>query len=125
MLKAPAVKTFRPFLPSKDFSVSKRFYQHLGFTLGNEWDGGAVFALGTSTFILTNFYQEQFAGNFMMQLLVPDIDQWWEHIQAAGLAEKFDVSPPKAPKMQPWELVVAYFTDPSSVLWHVTPGAPE
>jgi uncharacterized glyoxalase superfamily protein PhnB len=68
---------------------------------------------------------EQFASNFMMQLVVPDIDQWWKHIHAANLAEAFLVSPPKPPQKQPWGLVVAYFSDPSCVLWHVTPASGE
>ena len=50
---------------------------------------GAVFALGTSSFILQNFYDEHFAKNFMMQLVVPNLDQWWEHIQTAELVETF------------------------------------
>jgi uncharacterized glyoxalase superfamily protein PhnB len=119
----PAIKTFRPFLPSRDFELSKRFYQHLGFSVLSEWPGGAEISLGTSTFILTSFYAEEYAKNFMMQLVVPDIDQWWVHIEAAKLSETFQVPSPLPPKEQPWGLVVAYVTDPSSILWHVTPGS--
>jgi hypothetical protein len=102
--RPPIVGSFRPFLPAKDFGVSKRFYQHLGFRLEQEWDenSGAVFALGTSSFILQNFYDEHFARNFMMQLVVPNLDQWWEHIQSAELAKTFHVAPPRAPKKQSW-----------------------
>jgi catechol 2,3-dioxygenase-like lactoylglutathione lyase family enzyme len=119
---APAITTFRPFLPAKDFEESKRFYRHLGFSTVDEWDGGAEFALGAATFILQNFYVEQWASNFMMQMVVPDIDAWWAHIQAANLAEVFDVAQPRAPELQPWGLIVAYIFDPAGVLWHVTPG---
>jgi hypothetical protein len=120
--RPPIVGSFRPFLPAKDFGASKRFYQHLGFRLEQEWDedSGAVFALGTSSFILQNFYDEHFAKNFMMQLVVPNLDQWWEHIQTAELVETFHVAPPRAPKKQSWGHIVAYFFDPTGVLWHVT-----
>jgi hypothetical protein len=119
---APPIKSFRPFLPSKDFAVSKHFYQHLGFSVSREWPGGAELNLESSSFILTDFYLEPFAGNFMMQLVVRDLDQWWQHIQAANLVDMFQVSPPKPPQKQSWGLVVAYVFDPSSVLWHVTDG---
>ena len=121
-IQAPPIKSFRPFLPSKDFAASKQFYQHLGFSVSREWPGGAELNLESSSFILTDFYLEPFASNFMMQLVVPDIDQWWQHIQAANLVELFQVSAPKPPQKQPWGLVVAYVFDPSSVLWHVTDG---
>lgn len=117
----------RPFLPAKDFAVSRAFYQALGFeTL---LDGEvAIFGMGTSAFILQRYYQQQWAENFMMQLMVDDLDAWWAHIQSLHLPGRFDVQAPKAPAMQPWGLKVAYVYDPAGVLWHVCqrrPGAPQ
>ena len=120
----PAVGSFRPFLPSKDFELSKRFYEHLGFSVNREWQGGAELSLGSSTFLLTSFYLKEYAENFMMQLVVPDLNAWWRHIEGAKLAETFGVVEPKAPALQPWGLTVAYVVDPASVLWHVTTGEP-
>jgi hypothetical protein len=37
-----------------------------------------------------NFYNEVHAGNFMMHLLVTDVDAWWHHAQAQGIASKYD-----------------------------------
>jgi acyl carrier protein len=48
----------------------------------------------------------------MMQLVVPNLDQRWEHIQTAELVETFHVAPPRAPKMQSWGHIVAYFFRP-------------
>jgi len=84
----------RPFLPAKDFETSRAF-------------------------ILQRHYQEGWAGNFMMQLMVDDLDAWWTHIQGLDLPGKFGVQPPKAPLTQPWGLRVAYVYDPSGVLWHI------
>jgi uncharacterized glyoxalase superfamily protein PhnB len=109
----------RPFLPAKDFEVSKRFYEALGFA--KLLDGEvAIFRAGTSEFILQKFFQKQWAENFMMQLVVDDLDAWWTHIQSLELPAAFGVQPPKPPAMQPWGLRVAYVYDPSGVLWHVT-----
>jgi uncharacterized glyoxalase superfamily protein PhnB len=116
----------RPFLPAKDFDVSKKFYETLGFEkiLDSEV---AIFRLGSSQFILQNFYEEESAGNFMMQLMVDNLDAWWAHIERLDLAATFGVPPPRAPAMQPWGLRVTYVVDPSGVLWHIAerrPGVP-
>lgn len=108
----------RPFLPAKDFDLSKRFYEALGFekVLDSEV---AIFTIGSSGFILQNYYQEDWANNFMMQLMVDDLDRWWTHIESLDLANRFGVSAPKPPAMQPWGLRIAYVVDPSGVLWHI------
>ncbi|NIJ22231.1 catechol 2,3-dioxygenase-like lactoylglutathione lyase family enzyme [Sphingomonas naasensis] len=108
----------RPFVPAKDFARSKAFYEALGFeTL---LDGEvAIFGIGASSFLLQNYYQEEWANNFMMQLMVDDLDAWWRHITALDLPGRFGVPAPRAPAMQPWGLRIAYVIDPSGVLWHV------
>ncbi len=108
----------RPFLPTKDFEKSKRFYEALGFekTLDSEV---AIFRAGSGGFLLQRHYQEDWAGNCMMQLMVDDLDAWWTHIESLDLAHRFGVPSPKPPAMQPWGLRIAYVVDPAGVLWHV------
>lgn len=108
----------RPFIPAKEFDLSKRFYEALGFEKILDGDV-AIFNAGSGGFILQNYYQKEWAENFMMQLMVEDLDAWWEHITALDLPGRFGVQPPKAPAMQPWGLRIAYIVDPSGVLWHV------
>jgi hypothetical protein len=68
----------RPFVPAKDFDYSKRFYEALGFE--KVLDGEvAIFNAGSGGFILQRHYQKEWAENFMMQLLVDDLDAWWAH----------------------------------------------
>lgn len=114
----PTTEIARPFLPAKDFELSKRFYEALGFSklLDSEV---AIFYIGASSFVLQKAYQKEWADNFMMQLMVDDLDAWWAHISSLDLHKKFGVTAPKAPVMQPWGLRVAYVYDPSGVLWHV------
>jgi hypothetical protein len=107
----------RAFLPSEDFEVSKAFYVALGFTLVLEGDV-AIFATGESDIILTRFFQKEYAENFMMQILVDDLNAWWARITSLNLPERFGVPAPKEPAMQPWGLRVAYVVDPCGVLWH-------
>ena len=108
----------RPFMPAKDFELSKRFYEALGFekVLDSEV---AIFNAGSGGFILQRYFQEDWASNFMMQLMVDDLDAWWARIESLDLPKNFGVAPPKPPAMQPWGLRVAYVVDPSGVLWHI------
>lgn len=108
----------RPFVPARDFDLSKQFYETLGFE--KVLDGEvAIFNAGSGGFILQRFYQKDWAENSMVQLMVDDLDAWWAHIVALDLPGKFGVQPPKPPAMQPWGLRIAYVYDPSGVLWHV------
>lgn len=119
MSKMPTGKELvRPFMPAKDFDLSKHFYEALGFekVLDSEV---AIFNAGSGGFILQRAYQKEWAENFMMQLMVDDLDGWWSHILSLDLANRFGVTPPRAPAMQPWGLRVAYVYDPTGVLWHV------
>jgi len=107
----------RPFIPTRDFDLSKRFYEALGFE--KVLDGEvAIFNAGSGGFILQKYFQKDWAENFMMQLMVDDLDAWWSHIESLELTNNFGVPNPKPPAVQPWGLRVAYVVDPSGVLWH-------
>jgi catechol 2,3-dioxygenase-like lactoylglutathione lyase family enzyme len=108
----------RPFMPAKDFEQSKRFYEALGFEKVLD-DEVAIFNAGSGGFILQRHFQEDWAANFMMQLMVDDLDGWWSRIESLDLPRRFGVANPKPPAMQPWGLRVAYVVDPSGVLWHI------
>jgi hypothetical protein len=113
----------RPFLPTKDFELSKGFYEALGFV--KELDGEvAIFRVGSGSFLLQRHFQEEWAANFMMQLLVDDLDAWWARIGSLDLPRRFGVPAPKAPAVQPWGLRIAYLVDPAGVLWHVAQRRP-
>ena len=115
----------RPFLPAKSFNLSKRFYEALGFEKVLDGDV-AIFNAGSSGFILQNYYQKEWAENFMMQLMVDDLDAWWAHLESLDLPARFGVPAPRPPALQPWGLRIAYLVDPSGVLWHIAerrPGA--
>ncbi len=124
MHPATGTETARPFVPARDFDLSKRFYTALGFA--QVLDGEvAIFRIGTSSFILQNYFQKAWAENFMMQLMVDDLDAWWAHLVALDLPRTFGVPAPKAPALQPWGLRIAYVVDPSGVLWHVAERRPK
>ncbi len=115
---AAGVVALRPFVPSKDFELSKRFYADLGFEVVPLGDGVAHVHIGDFAFLLQNYYVEAWAGNFMMHILVTNLDDWWSSLSRLDLERRYGVRAPSEPKMQDWGLRVAYVVDPSGVLWH-------
>jgi len=119
MKQVPAgTELVRPFIPARDFDLSKAFYETLGFEKLLDGDV-AIFEVGSCGFILQRYYKKEWAENCMLQLMVDDLDAWWEHIEGLDLPGKFNIPLPKAPAMQPWGLRIAYVVDPSGVLWHI------
>ena len=116
---APDVIALRPFVPASKFATSLSFYTDLGFTAFPLGASLTSMHLGPFSFLLQEFEAPGFAGNYMMHLLVKDLDAWWTRIAALDLAGRYGVRAPTAPAMQPWGLRVTYVVDPSGVLWHV------
>ena len=106
----------KAFVPAKDFELSKRFYKELGFTMKSESDELAYFCHHNCSFLLKNFYIKEHTDNFMMHLLVKDVEAWWERIKNKGIVEKYNVLA-GPPEIRPWKMKDFYLADPSGVLW--------
>lgn len=113
-----ATVEIKAFLPAKDYELSKRFYVDLGFTVAWASEDLAYLHAGRSSFLLSKFYQKEFAENLMMHLLVEDVEAWWQHVEAQQLAKKYGVrvSPPED---RPWGIRDFTIDDPTSVLWRI------
>jgi len=106
----------KAFVPAKDFALSKQFYQDLGFELAWSDDDLAYLRNGPSSFLLQKFNSPP--DNFMMHLLVEDVDAWWERVQAQGLPAKYGVRA-EPPADRPWGMRDFVLVDPTSVLWRI------
>ena len=115
---AHTVKAVRPMVPAKDFEISRRFYVDLGFQPHMLTDRLVEMHLGPYSFILQDYYVQQWADNFVMHMLVSDLGVWWDHICALDLPSRYGVKSPGAPKVESWGLV-AGMIDPSGVLWRI------
>lgn len=62
----------------------------------------AIFKVGASGFILQRFFRKELAENFMMQLMVDDVDAGWAHLTRLNLPALFGVPAPRPPALQPW-----------------------
>lgn len=111
-------------LPSKDFEVSKQFYQDIGFTLC--WSNGDLAFLhygphgvhGEPAFLLQNYYVKEFAENLQMHLLVKDVDAWWTQFQAKQISKKYGVAI-GTPEDRDWKMRDFTVFDPCGVLWRI------
>ena len=111
----------RAMVPARDFALSQRFYAELGFDREFEQAGLAGFRLGTCAFLLQDFYVEQLADNFVLHLVLPDLDAFWQGIEADGLVARYAQYGVRAeaPALRPWGLVDMTLIDPSGVLWRI------
>ena len=108
----------KAFVPAKDFALSKRFYEELGFEIPWSDDTLAYMRLGDTAFFLQNFYVTEHASNFMMHLIVQDVESWWARLQKADIAARYGVRT-VAPQDQPWRQRDFVLCDPSGVLWRI------
>ncbi len=111
-------------VPARDFEVSKRFYQDVGFTLC--WSNPGLAYLhhgphgghGKPGFLLQDFYVKEFAENLQMHLLVQDVDAWWGQVQAKQISQKYGVEI-GLPENRGWKMRDFTLVDPCGVLWRI------
>ncbi|MBF5092252.1 glyoxalase [Novosphingobium sp. NBM11] len=111
----------KAYVPAKDFDLSRQFYRDLGFAEMWLSDDMAYFNAGSCSFLLQRFYEKERAENFMMHLLVEDVDAWWQHVEAQQLVQKYGVRA-EPPEDRPWGIRDFILVDPTSVLWRIGQG---
>ncbi len=112
------ITEIKAFVPAKDFEISKQFYKDLGFTMASEGGGVAYFHFEHVSFLLQDFCVASLAENFMMHILVEDVDAWRNHVLASGVASKYGVRVTEI-ESQPWRMRDFCLFDPSGVLWRI------
>jgi hypothetical protein len=117
------IAEIKAFVPARDFALSKQFYRDLGFEIPWSGDDLAYVRHGDASFLLQNFYQPEHAGNFIMHMLVEDVQSWWEYVEGNGLAAKYGVEL-QPPRDQPWRIRDFIIVDPTGVLWRIGQNIP-
>jgi len=110
-----SIKTFKVYMPAKDFEISKRFYQELGFNMSPGWGGTADFELDGNQFRLQDYYVKDWAENFMVTIGVDDVEVWHQRaleLLTSGEFKAISVKPPEP--VDDW--LVLHVVDPSGVL---------
>jgi catechol 2,3-dioxygenase-like lactoylglutathione lyase family enzyme len=114
----------KAFVPTRDMEQSIAFYKDLGFDVPSNSDGVAYVRHGDCSFLLQQFYVPEHANNFMMHLLVEDVDDWYRHVLATGVAEKYGIRI-EPPADRPWAMRDFPMLDPSGVLWRIGQNLPK
>lgn len=111
----------KAFVPSRDFALSRAFYEALGFTCASVFEDIAYFHCGSCSFLLQDFYVQEHAQNYQMHLLVANVDAW--HTKASEVARAFNVNVGEV-EQQPWAMRDFTLFDPSGVLWRIAQNTP-
>ncbi|TIX50322.1 VOC family protein [Alteraurantiacibacter aquimixticola] len=106
-----------PFVPSKDITTSIAFYEALGFEVTYRDESVATMDYEGATIVIQPYFNANWARNWMAQLRVDDLDEWWKRTE--GLAERFEIEILSPPAMQPWGKRTGFLSDPSDALWHI------
>lgn len=114
----------KAFVPARDFELSQRFYQAIGFTMPWSDDELAYLHAGNCSFLLQNVYQPELAKHFMMHLLVEKVDDWHRKLLDDDIAGRFGVRI-GALEDQPWAMRDFVLHDPSGVRWRISENLPK
>lgn len=113
----------KAFVPTRDFAQSLEFYRALGFDVHSSDGGIAYLSQDGCSFLLQDFYLPQHADNFLMHLLVENVDAWHAKAEQADLVGRFGVrlSPIQ---VQPYRMRDFNLSDPSGVCWVIGENIP-
>jgi hypothetical protein len=114
----------KAFVPSRDFALSKRFYQDLGFDLAWSSADLAYFRHGNSSFLLQNFYNKEHCRQFHDAFARRGRRGLVSHVGAMRLAAKYgvQVEPPADRARRIRDFVIV---DPTGVLWGIGQNIPD
>ena len=110
-------KSIRPFIGAKNFEISRRFYQDLGFeevVLGHNM---SLFKIKEIGFYLQDAYIKDWIDNTMLFLEVDDVDRYWNELLALDLTGKYEGVKLTPIKKLDWGKE-CFLHDPSGILWH-------
>ena len=112
------VKNIRPFLGSKDFNESRRFYKLLGFeefVLDNKL---SLFKISEDVqFLLQDYYIKEWVENSMNMIEIENIYSWSIKLQSKFPGSGFEMAKLSNISEENWGKVL-YLHDPSGNLWH-------
>ena len=110
-------KSIRPFIGSKDYNLSREFYNDLGFEEFVISHNMSVFKTEEFAFYLQDYYTEDWIDNTMVFLEVDNVQQHLQHLNQSGLIEKYENVRCSEIVYNDWGSEF-FLHDPSGILWH-------
>jgi catechol 2,3-dioxygenase-like lactoylglutathione lyase family enzyme len=109
--------SIRPFIGAKNYEVSRRFYQDLGFQEIILSPNMSYFHTGSLGFYLQNAYVKDWIDNSMIFMEVDNIQKYWNELVALDLTAKYDKVKLIPIREMTWGSE-CFLHDPSGILWH-------
>ncbi len=110
-------KSIRPFIGSKDFNISRQFYQELGFQEHSLSPTMSYFQTEGIGFYLQNAYVKDWIDNSMIFMEVDDVYRFWNELSALALPAKYEGVRLSSVQELPWGRE-CFLHDPAGILWH-------
>ena len=110
-------KSIRPFVGSKDFEISRRFYTDLGFEEITISTNMSLFRSGDFGFYLQDAYVKDWIDNTMVFMEVADVNKFFADLTALNLPDRFESARVLPVREEQWGRE-CFVIDPSGVLWH-------
>lgn len=117
-MPAPNANDVKVFVPTKNFELSLRFYEALGWRRNWREGGLAEIELADSRLYLQDFYAKDWAENFMLYVVVDDAQAWHDHAVRVIESDEYLGARTQPPKKEPYGALVTYVWDPCGVLIH-------
>ncbi|MEM9545377.1 MAG: hypothetical protein AAGA77_05365 [Bacteroidota bacterium] len=113
------IEDVKVFVPARNFQLSLDFYLRCGWKLNwNHENSLAELELAGSRILLQDFYVKEWAENFMIYVVVDDVQVCYSHISSLIEGnEKYRDCRINPPKKEPHG-IISYVWDPSGVLIH-------
>jgi len=112
------IKSIRPFIGSKNFEISRSFYQDLGFKESILAPNFSYFESEGIGFYLQDYYVEDWIDNTMLFLEVEDVNQFWGAILDLDLLTKYKNVKLVPVREMEWGKE-CFVHDPAGILWHI------
>lgn len=112
-----SIKSIRPFIGAKDFSVSRKFYSDLGFEEVALSTTMSYFKINEFGFYLQDAFVKDWIDNTMVFVELEDVNDFWEQLVALNLTATYPTSKIVPIRHLDWGKE-CFVHDPSGILWH-------
>lgn len=109
--------SIRPFIGAKNFELSRKFYQDLGFQEVILEHNFSYFKTEGIGFYLQDYYIKDWTDNSMIFIEVDSVERYYQELFALNLSSKYEGVRLIPIKTNDWGKE-CFLHDPSGILWH-------
>ena len=109
--------SIRPFIGAKNFEISRKFYQDLGFQEVILEHNLSYFKTEGIGFYLQDYYIKDWIDNSMIFMEVDSVERYYQELFALNLSSKYEDVRLIPIKTNDWGKE-CFLHDPSGILWH-------